>query len=58
MGQGAYGFLMAQQVRVDAQDNIWIVDQMANQVVKFDPNGRIQMIFGRKPEAINSPTYP
>jgi hypothetical protein len=58
MGQGAYGFLQAQQVRVDPQDNIWVVDQMANQVIKFDPNGRIQMIFGRKPEAINSPTNP
>ena len=58
MGQGAYGFLMAQQVRVDPQDNIWVVDQMANQVIKFDPNGRIQMIFGRKPEAINAPTNP
>jgi NHL repeat len=58
MGQGAYGFLMAQQVRVDPQDNIWVVDQMASQVIKFDPNGRIQMIFGRKPEAINAPTNP
>ena len=58
MGQGACGFLQAQQVRVDPQDNIWVVDQMANQVIKFDPNGRIQMIFGRKPEAINSPTNP
>jgi hypothetical protein len=50
MGQGAYGFLQAQQVRVDPQDNIWVVDQMSTQVIKFDPNGRIQMIFSRKPE--------
>jgi hypothetical protein len=58
MGQGAYGFLEAQAVRVDRQDNIWVVDQMANQVIKFDPNGRIQMILGRKPEAVNVPTAP
>ncbi len=58
MGQGAYGFLMAQQVRVDPQDNVWVVDQMANQVIKFDPNGRIQMIFGRKPEAMRAPNLP
>jgi sugar lactone lactonase YvrE len=58
MGQGAYGFLEAQQVRVDPKDNIWVVDQMANQVIKFDPNGRIQMIFGRKPEAMRAPALP
>jgi sugar lactone lactonase YvrE len=58
IGQGAYGFLEAQQVRVDRQDNVWVVDQMANQVIKFDPNGRVQMIFGRKPEAMRVPNLP
>ena len=58
IGQGAYGFLEAQQVRVDPQDNVWVVDQMANQVIKFDPNGRIQMVFGRKPEAMRAPNLP
>src|SRR5579863_2152980 len=27
IGQGIYGFMFAQQVRIDQQDNIWIVDQ-------------------------------
>ena len=27
IGQGAYGLLQAQQVRVDSQDNVWIVDR-------------------------------
>jgi len=58
IGQGVYGFLQAQQVRVDRQDNIWVVDQLANQVIKFDPNGRVQMIFGRKPEAMRVPNLP
>ncbi len=58
IGQGVYGFLEAQQVRVDRQDNVWVVDQMANQVIKFDPNGRVQMIFGRKPEAMRVPNLP
>jgi hypothetical protein len=58
IGQGVYGFLQAQQVRVDPQDNIWVVDQMSTQVIKFDPNGRIQMIFSRKPEAMRVPTLP
>ena len=55
IGQGAYGFLQAQQVRVDPQDNIWVVDQMSTQVIKFDPNGRIQLILSRKPEAMRVP---
>ena len=58
IGQGAYGFLQAQQVRVDPQDNIWIVDQMSTQVIKFDANGRVQMILSRKPEAMRVPALP
>lgn len=58
IGQGAYGFLQAQQVRVDPQDNVWVVDQMSTQVIKFDPNGRIQMILSRKPEAMRVPSLP
>jgi hypothetical protein len=58
IGQGAYGMLQAQQVRVDRQDNVWIVDQMSTQVIKFDPNGRIQMILSRKPEAMRVPALP
>src|SRR5687767_15551025 len=58
IGQGIYGFLQPQQVRVDPQDNVWVVDQMSTQVIKFDPNGRIQMIFSRKPEAMRVPALP
>jgi hypothetical protein len=53
IGQGLYAFLFAHAVRVDAQDNIWIVDEAANQIVKFSPEGRVLMILGRKPEAIS-----
>jgi hypothetical protein len=55
IGQGIYGFLQPQQVRVDPQDNIWVVDQMSTQVIKFDANGRVQMILSRKPEAMTVP---
>ncbi|RPI57253.1 MAG: hypothetical protein EHM55_02555 [Acidobacteria bacterium] len=55
LGQGLYGFLQPQQVRVDPQDNIWVVDQMSTQVIKFDPNGRVQMVLSRKPEAMTVP---
>lgn len=55
IGQGVYGFLQPQQVRVDPQDNVWVVDQMSTQVIKFDPNGRVQMVLSRKPEAMTVP---
>ena len=52
IGQGVYAVNFAQQVRVDPQDNIWIVDAGSNQVVKFDADGRFQLVLGRKPENI------
>jgi DNA-binding beta-propeller fold protein YncE len=52
IGQGAYGVNFAQQVRVDPQDNIWIVDAGSNMVMKFDVDGRVQLVLGRKPENI------
>jgi DNA-binding beta-propeller fold protein YncE len=53
IGQGLYAALVAQAVRVDTQDNVWIVDEGSNQVVKLGQDGRVLMILGRKPEAIS-----
>ena len=53
IGQGVYAFQFAHAVRVDAQDNIWIVDEASNQIVKFDPDGHVLMVLGRKPEAVS-----
>jgi DNA-binding beta-propeller fold protein YncE len=53
IGVGIYGFLFAQSVRVDAEDNIWTVDRGADVIVKFDPAGRFLMAFGRKPESVS-----
>src|SRR5262247_4781630 len=52
IGQGVYAVNFAQQVRVDPQDNIWIVDAGSNSIVKFDSDGRYQLVLGRKPENI------
>ena len=52
IGQGAYGIEFAHQVRVDAQDNIWVVDEGANMVIKFNPEGRVTMVLGRRPEPV------
>ena len=58
IGQDSYGFLVAQQVRIDPQDNIWVVDQMSSMVIKFDPTGQIQLLLGRKSESERLPTAP
>jgi hypothetical protein len=52
IGQGVYAVNFAQQIRIDPQDNVWIVDAGSNQVVKFDADGRFQLVLGRKPENI------
>jgi hypothetical protein len=51
IGKDTYGFMVAAQVRVDPADNIWAVDEMSNMVMKFDPEGRVAMLLGRKAEA-------
>ena len=58
IGESLYGFLYASSVKVDAQDNIWVVDIGSNMVIKFDPEGRHVMNLGRKPEDIRVPAAP
>src|SRR6478735_1624674 len=38
IGQGLYGFVFAHAVRVDRQDNIWVIDEGSNMIMKFDAN--------------------
>src|SRR5690242_13972046 len=58
IGKDSYGFLFAAQVRVDPADNIWVVDQMSNMVIKFDPQYRVALLLGRKAESVNVPERP
>jgi len=58
IGKDLYGFMFAQTVRVDKDDNIWTVDQMTNMIVKFDPQGRVALLLGRKAEGTVIPTPP
>jgi hypothetical protein len=55
IGKDTYGFMVAAQVRVDPADNLWVVDEMTNMVMKFDPQGRVAMLLGRKAESENVP---
>jgi len=52
IGQGLYGLVFAHSVRVDKDDNIWVVDEGSNMVIKFNPQGRVVMTLGRRPEAV------
>lgn len=55
IGEGLYGFAFAHAVRVDSQDNIWAVDEGTNMVIKFNPEGRVAMVLGHRPEAVPGP---
>jgi DNA-binding beta-propeller fold protein YncE len=52
-GQNAYGFAFAHAIRFDKDDNLWVVDEGSNMVMKFNPQGLVTMVLGRKDEAID-----
>src|ERR1700675_219870 len=52
IGAGYYGFEFAHSVRVDKDDNIWTVDEGTNMVTKFSPEGKVLMVLGRRPPAV------
>jgi sugar lactone lactonase YvrE len=48
IGKGYYGFEFAHSVRIDKDDNIWVVDEGTNMVTKFNPAGKVMMVLGRR----------
>src|SRR5438132_14222476 len=55
IGKGYYGFEFAHSVRVDKDDDIWTVDEGTNLVTKFSPQGKVLMVIGRRPPAVDGP---
>ena len=51
IGKNLYAWSYAHAVRIDAGDNIWAVDKGSDMIVKFNPQGQVTMVFGRKKEA-------
>lgn len=51
-GRNNYVMGWAHSVRVDKDDNIWIVDSGTNLLAKFDPQGRLLMALGRRNESV------
>jgi hypothetical protein len=51
IGKNLYGWSYAHAVRIDKQDNIWVVDKGSDLILKFNPDGHVEWVFGRKGEA-------
>jgi hypothetical protein len=58
IGRNLYAWSFAHAVRVDREDNIWVADKGSDMVVRFDPEGRVVMVFGRKAEASDQGAHP
>jgi streptogramin lyase len=58
IGKSLYAWSFGHSVRVDMDDNIWAVDKGSDMVVKFNPQGQVVMVFGRKQEASDEDTAP
>jgi DNA-binding beta-propeller fold protein YncE len=58
IGKNLYAWSFGHTVRVDKSDNIWVADKGSDMVIKFDPQGRVAMVFGRKQEASDEDTAP
>jgi DNA-binding beta-propeller fold protein YncE len=58
IGKNLYAWSFGHSVRLDKGDNIWVADKGSDMVVKFNPQGRVVMVFGRKQEASDEDTGP
>ena len=58
IGKGLYAWSFAHSVRIDKNDNIWAIDKGSDMIVKFNPAGRVQWVFGRRKELAEAETKP
>jgi DNA-binding beta-propeller fold protein YncE len=58
IGRNLYAWSFGHSVRVDREDNVWVTDKGSDMVIKFNPQGRVVMVFGRKQEASDEDTGP
>ncbi|HEV2424371.1 MAG TPA: peptidyl-alpha-hydroxyglycine alpha-amidating lyase family protein [Terriglobia bacterium] len=58
IGRHLYAWSFAHAVKIDKDDNIWVADKGSDMVIKFNPRGRVVMVFGRKQEAADEGTGP
>jgi DNA-binding beta-propeller fold protein YncE len=58
IGHHLYAWSFAHTVKVAKDDNIWVTDKGSDMVIKFTPEGRVVLVFGRKQEASDEGTEP
>src|SRR5438270_2320473 len=58
IGHNLYAWPFAHTVKIDKEDNIWVTDKGSDMVIKFNPEGRVALVFGRKQEASDEGTEP
>ena len=51
VGKNMYAWSYAHAVKIDKDDNIWVVDKGSDMILKLNPQGRVVWVFGRKGEA-------
>src|ERR1700758_1763601 len=56
IGKDLYAWSFAHTVRIDKDDNIWAVDKGSDMIVKFNPEGRVLWVFGRRQESAEDHT--
>ncbi len=58
IGKGLYAWSEAHTVRIDRDDNIWAIDKGSDMVIRFNPAGRVVMVFGRRSESADENAKP
>jgi NHL repeat len=58
IGHNLYAWSFAHAIRFDQDDNLWAVDKGSDMIIKFNPEGRVAMVFGRKKEASDEGAEP
>jgi hypothetical protein len=58
IGHNLYAWSFPHMLKIDPHDNVWVTDKGSDMVIKFNPEGRVAMVFGRKQEASDEETGP
>jgi sugar lactone lactonase YvrE len=58
LGHALYGFAYGHGVRIDKDDNIWVIDKGTDLVMKFNnQTGKVMMVLGRREELTAEHNY-
>jgi sugar lactone lactonase YvrE len=54
IGQHLYSMAWAHAVKIDKDDNIWLVDNGSDMIVQLSPAGEVMLVLGRRRESVAS----